>query len=73
MTRPKNIIWLDQCDSMGVIGVISSCGRFRIREHAFPNFRWCLWDSKKRNARPVGSPARTLESAQRMAERRVSR
>lgn len=72
----KNIEWQEQSDSMGFIGLISSCGRFRIREHAFPNFRWCLWDSmtdfKKRTSRPVGTPARTLESARRMAERRVN-
>lgn len=67
------IEWQEQSDSVGFIVLISSCGRFRIRrQYGIPDFRWCLWDSKKRNSRPVGSPARTLESAQRMAERRVS-
>ncbi|MAL00696.1 MAG: hypothetical protein CL536_00870 [Alcaligenaceae bacterium] len=70
------IEWLEQSDSMGFIGVISSCGRFRIRENAYAGFRWCLWDShtdfKKRTSRPVGSPARTLESAKQMAERMVN-
>jgi len=68
------IEWLEQSYADGSpIGFKSSCERFRIRrQYGIPNFRWCLWDSKKRNARPVGSPARTVESAKKMAERRMN-
>ena len=66
------IEWLEQSDSMGFIGVISSCGRFKIRENSYAGFRWCLWENKYRNSRPVGTPAHTLEACIKMAERRAN-
>ena len=69
----KMIEWLEQSDSMGFIGLISSCERFRIREHSYPNFRWCLWEKKADPADLVGTPARTLEECKKMAEQEASR
>lgn len=65
------IEWLEQSRADGSpIGFKSSCERFRIRRHyGIPDFRWCLWDSKRyRNSRPRGTPARTVEGCKRMAE-----
>ena len=64
------IQWWEVSDSMGFLGLNSSCGRFRIRpQYGIPDFRWCLWDSERyRNSRPRGTPSRTLESAKEMAQ-----
>lgn len=50
------IEWLEQSDSMGFIGLISSCERFRIREeHPFTG-GWRLFDYGGDDVLPCGRP-----------------